>query len=110
MVESFPVLHVPESLPHGLRITGDNKVLSFSGDTGWTDNLYKICQDAHLFICECNFFETRTPTHLDYQTIVAEMDNLNCKKIVLNHMGPEMLENLNSVALECSYDGLIIKI
>jgi len=109
-IESFPVVHVPESLPHGLRVSADDRVFSFSGDTGWTDNLNKISDSADLFICECNFFSTSSPSHLDYQTIMNEKQNFNCKRIILNHLGGEMLENLSEVELECSYDGLVVEV
>lgn len=109
-LECIPVIHVPESLPHGFRIYQGEKCLSFSGDTGWTDNLYRIANNADLFICECNFYELDTPSHLNYRRIVSEKKKLNYHQIILNHFGPEMLEKLDSVQLECSYDGLVIDI
>jgi ribonuclease BN (tRNA processing enzyme) len=109
-VESFPVVHVPEAIPHGLRINGKDKTLSFSGDTGWTDSLYDISHTADLFICECNFYQTLSPSHLNYPTIMKQMENFDCKRIILNHLGVEMLKNIDQVELECSYDGLIVTI
>jgi len=109
-IESYPVVHVPETLPHGLRIYLENKCLAFSGDTGWTDNLYKIADQADLFICECNFYQTETSSHLNYRRIIEEADKLNYHRIILNHFGPEMLERLDKLALECSYDGQVIEI
>ena len=109
-IESFPVVHVPESNPHGIRILSEQKCLSFSGDTGWTDELYKIADQADLFICECNFYDTESESHLNYQKIKSELEKLRCKHIILNHLGPEMLENLGSLQLECSHDGLVIEV
>jgi ribonuclease BN (tRNA processing enzyme) len=109
-VESYPVIHVPESQPHGIRIGVEGKTLSFSGDTGWTDKLYDISRTADLFICECNFYQTLSPSHLNYPTIKQELDNLQCKRIVLNHLGPEMLNKLDVVDLEYSQDGLVLEI
>ncbi len=31
------VIHKESALPHGLRITVDGKVISYSGDTEWTE-------------------------------------------------------------------------
>ena len=109
-LETFPVVHVPASLPHGVRVNCGNTVLAFSGDTGWTDNLYRIAAGADLFICECNFFSTEISSHLNYQRILTEKENFRCKRIILNHLGQEMLANLESCTLECSEDGLIIEI
>lgn len=109
-IETYPVIHVEEALPHGIRVLFKDQCLAFSGDTGWTDNLYQIASNADLFICECNYFKTVSTSHLNYPTIVSNLNKLNCKRIILNHLGPEMLDNMNSVNLECSYDGLTIDI
>ncbi len=109
-LESFPVVHVPASLPHGIRVNHHNTTLAFSGDTGWTDNLYKIADSADLLICECNFFSTELPSHLNYRKITVERDNFNCKRIILNHLGKEMLDNMAACKLECSSDGMIVEI
>jgi ribonuclease BN (tRNA processing enzyme) len=109
-LEAFPVVHVPASLPHGIRVTYHNTTLAFSGDTGWTDNLYKIANAADLFICECNFFSTELPSHLNYRKIISEADNLKCKRIILNHLGAEMLGNMDKCKLECSHDGMVVEI
>lgn len=109
-ITSQPVIHVAEVLPHGIRIQYQQKVLAFSGDTGWTDRLLSLARDADLFICECNFFRTLLPSHLNYQTILSKVPDFKCKRIVLNHLGPEMLENLTLCHLECAYDGMIIDI
>ena len=109
-IEAFPVVHVPASLPHGIRVKYHNTTLAFSGDTGWTDNLYKIADAADLFICECNFYSTELASHLNYQKIIAERDNLKCRRIILNHLGAEMLDNMDMCELECGSDGMIIEI
>ncbi|WP_239494973.1 MBL fold metallo-hydrolase [Pedobacter yulinensis] len=49
-VRAWPVLHPPESQPHGLRLEISNKVISYSGDTSWTDTLWEISRDANLFL------------------------------------------------------------
>ena len=40
IIDSYPVNHVPDSLPHGIIVRHGEKKLAFSGDTGWTDNLF----------------------------------------------------------------------
>ena len=109
-IESTAMVHVPESRPHGIRIHHGGKILAFSGDTGWTENLYKVAKDADLFICECNFFSTDKPSHLSYQKIMSAKDQFGSKRIIFNHLGVEMLDNMELIEVECSYDGLIIEI
>lgn len=97
-------------MPHAFRITIENKIISFSGDTEWTDELLEVARNADLFICECNFFETEVKGHLNYKTIMRNMSGLDYKKILLTHFGKDMLENLEYVNLDCAEDGMFITI
>lgn len=108
-VTAYPVIHSDEARSHGLRIEVANRIIGFSGDTTWTDELCNIAADADLMICECNFFETQTPNHIDYRTLEQRLPELNADRIILNHLGNEMLENLDSVSLPCAEDGMKIK-
>ena len=110
LVTAIPVIHAEEALPHGLRIQQQDKVLSFSGDSGWTNALYEIAQSSDLFICECNYYDTDMPTHLCYQRIMDELPNFTCKNIILNHPGPEMLVHLDSCELNMASDGLALEV
>lgn len=107
-LQAFPVIHTPETLPHAVRISVDNTIISFSGDTEWTDELVTVANNADLFICECNFFNSKSAGHLNYNTIIAHQNLLNCKNILLTHLGDEMLANLQYVELNCAEDGKII--
>src|SRR5690554_57613 len=68
-LKAFPVVHSELTIPHGLRINFEERTIGFSGDTSWTDELVKIAEDADLFICECNFYESEGKGHLNYETI-----------------------------------------
>lgn len=105
-VTALPVVHSQEALSHGLRIEVDGRVIGFSGDTTWTDELISIADGTHLMICECNFFETQTPNHLDYRTLEQQASRLNADRIILTHLGDEMLGNLDKVGLACADDGM----
>lgn len=109
-VTAYPVIHSDEARPHGLRIEVESRVIGFSGDTTWTDELGNIAAGAHLMICECNFFETQTPNHLDYRTLEERLPALNAERIILNHLGNEMLENLDRVSLACAEDGMKVTV
>lgn len=108
IIQAFPVIHTPETLPHAVRISVDNKIISFSGDTEWTDELIAVAGNADLFICECNFFNSTSAGHLDYHTIIAHQHQLDCKNILLTHLGDEMLSNLQHVKLNCAEDGKVV--
>jgi ribonuclease BN (tRNA processing enzyme) len=97
-------------MPHGLRVEYAGKVIAYSGDTEWTDTLVELATGADLFICECNFFDKRAPGHLDYRTLIEHRPQLNCERIVLTHMGDEMLAGVDDLELEAGADGVVIDI
>jgi ribonuclease BN (tRNA processing enzyme) len=105
----FEVSHNPLVKPHGFRIEKDSKVLAYSGDTGWTDNLYSIADKSDLFICECNFYEKETLTHLNYKKLVAEQQNLKAKRMLLTHFGKESLSRYAEIIGEKAEDGKCIE-
>jgi len=109
-LSTFPVVHSAEALSHGLRVRVDGRTLGFSGDTSWTDELIDIAADADLMVCECNFFDTVTPVHIDYRTLEQHLHRLTARRIILNHLGNEMLEQRDRVALECADDGMAVVI
>lgn len=106
IIKSFPVIHSPESLPHGVRLTLGNTIIAYSGDTAWTEELLPLAEDADIFICECNFYSTQVAGHLDYKTL--QKQKFTCKRMILTHLGEEMLENLDKIEWEAAEDGMEI--
>ena len=80
----------------------------YSGDTGWTEDLLVHTDGADLFICECSFFETRMAMHLDYPRIAENLERFGAKRILLSHLGQEVLRRHREVDLEMAHDGLIL--
>ena len=109
-LEAFSVVHSEETLPHGLRIQFADKLIGFSGDTSWSENLLGIALDADLFICECNFYDLEMKGHLNYHTIQANRPRFNCKEILLTHFGEEMLKNKEKIEMDYAWDGRKISI
>lgn len=103
---AYPVIHSEASLPHGLRITIEDKVISYSGDTSWTDELIALSAGADLFICECNFFSTKVKGHMNYLELETKLEELSYKRILLTHPDEEMLKELEHVKLDCARDGM----
>jgi ribonuclease BN (tRNA processing enzyme) len=109
-ITAYPVKHTPGTMPHALRIEYAGKVITYSGDTEWTDALIEASRGADLFVCECNFFDTQAPGHLDYQTLAKRRSELTARRIVLTHMGGEMLAHLDEVELDAASDGTVIEV
>lgn len=106
-IETFPVVHAPGAKPHGFRIQFEKKLLAFSGDTTWDDVLYKIAAGADVFMCECNFYDTTNENHLNYKILQQNLKQLSCKKLIINHLGDEMLQNIEKVDLPIAEDGKV---
>jgi ribonuclease BN (tRNA processing enzyme) len=107
-LQTFPVIHSAPSLPHGLKLFIDDKIIAFSGDTEWTDHLIELSKAADLFICECNFYEVKGKGHLNYDTITQKQENLKCKHLLLSHLGDDALSNLDKFQIPIVKDGMEI--
>jgi ribonuclease BN (tRNA processing enzyme) len=105
IAKPFKVKHSSEAKPHGLRIEIDSKVIVYSGDTEWTDELIKASEGADVFICECSFYDIKIEGHMDYQTLLENKSRLNCKRLILTHLGEEMLKSAPMLNIEVAEDG-----
>jgi ribonuclease BN (tRNA processing enzyme) len=110
VVTPFEVIHSSGAPSYALRVEYGGKVVAYSGDTEWTDNLIKAAHEADLFICECNFFDQSAPGHLDYKTITARRSQFECERLVLTHMGDDVLGRLGDLDIETAADGLTIEV
>lgn len=103
------VVHSAGAPATALRLQGSGPVLAFSGDTEWTDALIPIADGADLFICESFGFDTAPPGHLAYLTLEQKRAALGAKRVLLTHMGAEMLARSAEVdrdLFELAEDGL----
>ncbi len=107
-VTSYAAKHTWQTDPTALRIAVDDKIVTYSGDGDWTPDLPKATQGADLFIAECYFHQEPIKWHLNYPTIQEHKDAFGAKRMILTHMGPEMLAMAGKVPEECAEDGLVI--
>lgn len=113
--EIGPVRILPALVPHstelvcfGYRIEVAGRSFLYSGDTTWCEALAAMAQGTDLFICECSTWETKLDIHVCYPEIAERAARLGCKRLVLSHLGAEVLERLDEVTLECATDGMTI--
>ena len=109
-VTSYLVSHPSGSPSTALRVEADGKIITYSGDTEWVENLVPASKGADLFITEAYFFDKVVKNHLAYQTLMEHRHELGVKRLVLTHMGPNMLANLAGVSCDFAHDGKIIEI
>jgi ribonuclease BN (tRNA processing enzyme) len=94
----------------GLRFECEGKALAYSGDTEWTETLVSLGGAADLFIAEALFFERKIRHHLDYASLRANLGRIGAKRVILTHLGPDMLARLGDVSEEVATDGMIVEV
>jgi len=104
-VAPFEVRHASGAPAYALRATCDGKVISYSGDSEWTESLVEVARGADLFICEAYFFDKRIKYHLDYETLIRHRVDLACRRLVITHMSADMLRHLSEIDVEFAEDG-----
>jgi ribonuclease BN (tRNA processing enzyme) len=108
VIEPFGVSHVPELSCLGYRVIADGKTVCFSGDSAWGPELMAAAAGADLFLCECSTYETRLDIHVAYPEVAKEAASLACRRVVLTHLGSEVLGRGAALDLECATDGMTI--
>ena len=106
----FRVPHQERDISFGYRVETAGRALLYSGDCGWNEDLIRYSRGTDLFICECCYFQTETSFHISYPRIAQEQHRLGCKRLLLSHIGREVLERQGEVALECAHDGMVIEV
>lgn len=109
-VTAYPALHTPETYPTILRVQCADKVITYTGDTDWTEDLISAADGADLLIAECYFYEKPIKMHMIYKTLKRHLHELSAKRVVLTHMSRDMLQHVNEVPEECAYDGMVIEL
>ena len=110
LVSALPVKHVKESDPHGLRVRVGDKLVAYSGDATWSDDLARVAKGADLFICDASFFDSDDPSHISYRTLMSHRDELECRKIMLTHLGAETLARIGELEIEHAVDGTTVEV
>jgi ribonuclease BN (tRNA processing enzyme) len=109
-VRAVEVRHACGAPPLALRFDCDGRTIAYSGDSEWTDTLIDVGRDADLFIVEALSFDKRISQHLDYAALLANEARIGARRIVLTHLGPDMLSRAQEAQHEIAADGLVIDV
>jgi ribonuclease BN (tRNA processing enzyme) len=110
-VTAFPVVHGKSGGPfYALRVVAEGRVVTYSGDTEWTDSLVEASADADLFVTECYVHDKPAKNHMSYQALQANLPRLSAKRVVLTHMSRDMLAHTDDVPETCAEDGLVVEV
>ncbi len=109
-VTPFEVAHPSGAPPFALRVELHGKTIAYSGDTEWTEALIPAARDADLFIAEAYFYDKKIKHHLDLATLLAHMDELRPKRLIVTHMSEDMLRRLEALPCEHAEDGMVVEL
>ncbi|MBL0899979.1 MAG: MBL fold metallo-hydrolase [Reyranella sp.] len=107
-VTPYLMKHFSGAPSYALRIETEGKVLTYSGDTEWVDELIPAGRDADLFICEAYFFDKVMKYHIDYTTLAKRLPEIAPRRTIVTHMSAELLGRQGEIALEAAHDGMVV--
>lgn len=107
-VTPYPALHTPETSPTMLRVECCGKVITYTGDTDWTEALVAAANGADLLISECYFYDKPIRMHMNYATLTKHLARLNAKSVILTHMSTDMLGHVHEIPERCATDGMVV--
>src|ERR1700738_105926 len=105
-VTPYLMKHYSGAPSYALRIETEGKVLTYSGDTEWVEELIPAAKNADLFICEAYFFDKVMKYHIDYKTLTSHLPEIAPRRTIVTHMSAELLGRRSEIALEAAADGL----
>jgi ribonuclease BN (tRNA processing enzyme) len=108
-VTPYLMKHYSGAPSYALRIETEGKVLTYSGDTEWVDELIPAGRDADLFICEAYFFDKVMKYHVDYTTLMKHLPEIGAKRTIVTHMSAELLGRQSELKCEAAHDGLVVE-
>ena len=109
-ITPFAVEHPSGAPAYALRIDDGARAMAYSGDTEWTDRLLDVARGTDLFLCEGYVYDRAVKFHLSHETVLGHREALRTQRIVLTHMGPDMLARQGDAAFECAFDGLVLDV
>lgn len=109
-VTPFEVDHACGAPPFALRLDCEGKTIAYTGDTQWTEALIELGRGADLLIAEAYFFDRAVRYHLDYASLKRRLGEIGAKRVILTHMGPDMLARLAEAEHEAASDGMVVEL
>jgi ribonuclease BN (tRNA processing enzyme) len=110
-VTPFPVVHGESGGPFlAYRIEAEGRVIAYSADTEWTETLVPLAKDADLFIAEAYTYDRLVKNHLSLATLEAHLAEIRPKRLILTHMGDDMLGRLDALNHAAAHDGMTVEV
>ncbi len=113
-VQAIRARHDRLAVATSLRVTTEEGVLAFSGDTGWQPELAEISAGADFFLCECSSVEPGYWAHLSVEELREHRAALTPKQLVLTHLSVAAREAAVEAAADLAWtvadDGMVLEL
>jgi ribonuclease BN (tRNA processing enzyme) len=109
-VTPYPALHTPQTNPTMLRVERAGKVVTYTGDTDWTEAIVAAAAGADLLISECCFYDKPVRMHMNYATLKSHLPRIDAKSVILTHMSADMLAHAHEIPERCAADAMVVPI
>jgi ribonuclease BN (tRNA processing enzyme) len=110
-VEAIRTPHMQREPSLAFKLGINGKTIAFSGDSGWTDDLIGFTAGADVFLCECTYFDSaHLAFHMNYPQLAAQRERFDVRRMILTHVGREVLNREGEVRLETATDGMKIQV
>ncbi|HEV2541775.1 MAG TPA: MBL fold metallo-hydrolase [Methylobacterium sp.] len=104
---AFTMRHPSGAPAHALRIEAAGKIVSYTGDTEWVDEIVAVGRGADLMIAEGYTVERPVKFHLDWATLKRRLPEIGPKRLMLTHMSSEMIAHPPDGYIAAE-DGLVV--
>ncbi|HKG25329.1 MAG TPA: MBL fold metallo-hydrolase [Thermomicrobiales bacterium] len=109
-VTAFEVVHPSGAPAYALRLRVGSRILAYTGDGAWSENVVDVARGADLLIAEAYTFDKPIKFHLDYATLERNWPRLECRRLILTHMSDDMLARRHEAMAEPADDGLLLSL
>lgn len=110
VVTPQPARHTSTTHPTALRVAVGGKIIAYTGDGEFTEEMAQVGRDADLLIAECYFYQKPVKWHLNYPELARHEQAFGAKRVILTHMSREMLAHVDEIPQACAEDGMVIDI
>jgi ribonuclease BN (tRNA processing enzyme) len=104
-VTATEVVHPSGAPAYALRVAAAGRTFAYTGDTEWVEALVDVARGADLFLCECSDYRPFAPYHMNYGNLLRRRADFECGRLMLTHLGVEMIARLAEIEVECLEDG-----
>lgn len=103
--------HTKPDVSLSLKLALGGGTVVFSGDTGWNEALPGFSEGADLLICECTYYESAgARSHINYPELRQNRGRFKVGRLILTHLGREVLNHAPAIDLEMAFDGMKVEL